>query len=165
MKVASWGAAGRSAAANPPHRYDGGMRGRFRRVLTLATGAAIVVMLVAHVAIDAGPLHAASCIIDGRGGWFVEYPPGLETPADVEAVIREETTCVPIEILHVDWNEVPDGLLAIEMCCRDGFAHGDTLLLWVEGTPEQAADPCSPPTRDAPRRVGCPGGAQLAPQG
>lgn len=115
--------------------------------------------LVAFVAFDAGPLHAASCFWDGgRDGWFVEYQPGLRTPADVEAVIREETTCVSIELRYVDYDEVPEGHLITEPCCRDWLKMGEPVVLWVEGSPDQAVEECKLLGPDRAPRVDCPGG-------
>ncbi len=117
-----------------------------------------MVTLLAYVAFDAGPLHAASCIVDGRNGWFVEYPPGLEIPADVEAVIRAETSCVPIELRYVDYDEVAEGHLITEPCCRDWFTPGDSAIFWVEGSPDQAVEECRLLEPDRTPRVDCPGG-------
>ena len=142
------------------------MRGRKARALTLVAGAAIIAMLVANAAFDAGPLHAASCLFGGRDGWNVEYPPGLETPAEVEALIREETTCVPIDLLYVNYNEVPEGQLITDPCCRDWLRHDEPVILWVEGSPEQALERCRLEEPDMARRVDCPGGpvsGKLAP--
>ncbi len=127
--------------------------------MALAIGAAIGAALLVHLAFDAGPLHAASCYWEGgRDGWNIEYPPGLRTPADVEAIIRQETTCVAVEIFYVDYNEVPEGHLITEPCCRDWFALGDSATFWVEGGPDQAVEKCKLLEPDLAPRVDCPGG-------
>lgn len=103
-----------------------------------ATGVTISVVAFGF---DTGPLHAARCLLGAREGWHVDYPQNATTPDDIREVIPP---CVPVHVGYVNWNDVPEGELAIEVYGRDRFGHDDSLTLWVEGSAADATDPCRP---------------------
>jgi hypothetical protein len=135
------------------------MRRRVWRIVALVAGAGVALSIVAFI-FDAGPLHAARCLVDGRDGWNVEYPQDATTADETKEVIP---SCVSVHIGYVDWNEVEEGDLAIVPSARDWFGYGDSITLWVEGTSAQATDPCRPPAPSVAPPADCPGGPQRAP--
>jgi len=117
------------------------------RVWRLSAAALLITVLVSiatFVFLDAGPLHALSCLVAGRDGRLVEYPESAVTADEVIESVRQETTCVPVNVGYVDWDRVPEGQLARSPGFRDSFRHGATVQLWVEGSADQAMNPCRP---------------------
>jgi hypothetical protein len=139
------------------------MAQRIWRLSAAALLFTVSVSIAAFVFLDAGPFHALSCLVDGRDGWLVEYPTSAVTADEIIETVRQETTCVPVNVGYVDWDRVPEGQLARPPKFRDWFRLGAALQLWVEGSADQAIDPCRPlgPRMSPPSD--CPGGPQLSP--
>jgi hypothetical protein len=104
-------------------------------------------------------LHAARCLVDGRDGWYVEYPRNATSADEIREVIP---SCVSVHIGYVDWNKVDEGELAIVPVRKTWFSYEDSIRLWVEGTAAQATDPCRPLGLSTAPPVDCPGGPQRA---
>lgn len=136
------------------------------RVVRWAGRAAVITAVVGIVAalFDVGPIHAAACAWQGRDGFIVELPAELRTPQEVRRVVRAQTRCVPVEVGYVSWGVVGEGLLARSAGpLRRWVPLGESIKIWVEGTPEQATDPCRPADpRHAPPS-GCPDAPQPDP--
>ena len=136
------------------------MRQRFWRFVGVVVATVTVASVAAFVLFDTGPLHAAACYVGGRGGWYVEYPHDAVTADEIREVVP---SCVSVRVGYVGWNEVADGELAIVPRGRDGFSHDDSIVVWVEGSVDEATDPCRPLGPHAMPPADCPGGPQRVP--
>ncbi len=141
------------------------MLDRVLKIIFWAMLATFAVSVVTYNLFDSGPIHAARCAWQARDGWFFEVPADAETAADVRSAIRKDTTCVAVEVGYVDWNDVPEGHLALFTAGRDWASGGGTRTrkVWVEGSASQATDPCRPPSATLLPPAGCPGGPIPAP--
>ena len=136
------------------------MQQRVWRFVGVVVATATVASVAAFVWFDAGPIHAATCYVGGLDGWYVEYPPDAVTADEIREVIP---SCVSVRVGYVNWNEVRDGELAIAPWGRDWFSYDDSRMLWVEGSADEATDPCRPLGPQAAFPADCPGGPQRVP--
>jgi hypothetical protein len=87
-------------------------------------------------------------------------PADVRTADDVRRAIRPQTTCVRVEVGHVDWGLVREGRLALPVDNRTWIAGGEAIKVWVEG---DSTDDCAPARAGTVRRADCPGGLQPVP--
>jgi hypothetical protein len=131
----------------------------WRVVVSVGVAVAVAVSILALV-FDGGPLHAARCLVEGRDGWYVEYPRDAVTADEISEAIP---SCLPVHIGYVDWNEVAEGELAFVPFGKSWFDHNDSVTLWVEGRAAQATDPCRPLGPSIVPPAGCLDGPQPEP--
>ena len=130
-----------------------------RRLLVFAIGVGCLAALTALAVVNAVPLRAVGCFVDGRDGWFLELPSGARSVREVRRAVGAQTECVPVEVGYVDWNLVAEDSLAVPVDApRTWVPRGGRIKVWVEGRPEDATDRCAPMGPRTAPPAGCPGG-------